>query len=119
VTGTNQRHASGTGQRRCRVAGAAAATQARANRLCAAPHKSRAGAYAPRPGAGPGCNPRRTHSHDDSRRPGRVVLPAEPPELTPAAARALLRILIKAHAAQGGDREMDNQQPADGWEAGT
>jgi hypothetical protein len=91
-------------------------------RPCSAPPKSRAGAYAPRPGAGPGRAPRRTHSHDDSRRPVRLVLPAEPPDLTPAAARTLLRILIKAHAAQGGEHEMQSQQPAlpaDGREAGT
>ena len=42
----------------------------------------------------------RTHRHGDSRRPVRVVLPDEPPPLTPAAARALLRVLLKAHAAQ-------------------
>jgi len=29
-----------------------------------------------------------------------VILPAEPPTLTPAAARALLRVLLKAHAVQ-------------------
>ncbi|HLI40230.1 MAG TPA: hypothetical protein VKV35_01100 [Streptosporangiaceae bacterium] len=29
-----------------------------------------------------------------------MVLPDEPPRLTPAAARALLRVLLKAHAAQ-------------------
>jgi hypothetical protein len=29
-----------------------------------------------------------------------VILPGEPPALTPAAARALLRVLVKAHAAQ-------------------
>jgi hypothetical protein len=29
-----------------------------------------------------------------------VELPDEPPQLTPAGARALLRILLKAHAAQ-------------------
>ncbi len=28
----------------------------------------------------------------------RVILPDEPPPLTPGAARALLRILVKAHA---------------------
>jgi hypothetical protein len=28
----------------------------------------------------------------------RVLLPKEPPDLTPGAARALLRILVKAHA---------------------
>lgn len=41
----------------------------------------------------------------------RVILPDEPPRLNPAAARALLRILIKAH-----DRldNPDNPQGADG-----
>ncbi|HUY45381.1 MAG TPA: hypothetical protein VMV92_06605 [Streptosporangiaceae bacterium] len=29
-----------------------------------------------------------------------VLLPDEPPRLPPAAARALLRVLLKAHAAQ-------------------
>ncbi|MGI8451159.1 MAG: hypothetical protein ACR2MP_29040 [Streptosporangiaceae bacterium] len=29
-----------------------------------------------------------------------MVLPPEPPRLSPAAARALLRVLLKAHAAQ-------------------
>jgi hypothetical protein len=32
-----------------------------------------------------------------------VVLPDEPPTLTPAAARALLRVLLKAYAAQTAD----------------
>jgi hypothetical protein len=36
----------------------------------------------------------------------RVILPAEPPRLNPAAARALLRILIKAH-----DRLADPDNP--------
>jgi hypothetical protein len=31
-----------------------------------------------------------------------VEVPDEPPVLTPAAARALLRVLLKAHAAQTG-----------------
>ena len=42
----------------------------------------------------------RPHRHGASRRPVRVILPDEPPTLTPAAARALLRVLLKAHAAQ-------------------
>ena len=29
-----------------------------------------------------------------------MILPDEPPRLTPAAAQALLRVLLKAHAAQ-------------------
>ena len=65
---------------------------------CSPPPKSRPEAYPRSPGAGPGRT--RTHRHGDSRRPVRVILPDEPPPLTPAAARALLRVLLKAHAAQ-------------------
>ena len=68
---------------------------------CSPPPKSRPEAYPRRPGAGPGRT--RTHRHGDSRRPVRVILPDEPPTLTPAAARALLRVLLKAHAAQTAD----------------
>ena len=39
----------------------------------------------------------------------RVVLPDEPPRLTPAAARALLRILLKARAPAQGDRQTTDQ----------
>jgi hypothetical protein len=35
-----------------------------------------------------------------------VILPDEPPTLTPAAARALLRVLLKAHA---GHQRKENQ----------
>jgi hypothetical protein len=69
---------------------------------CSPPPKSRPEAYPRRPGAGPGRT--RMHRHGDSRRPVRVVLPDEPPTLTPAAARALLRVLIKAHAAQSDEQ---------------
>ena len=65
---------------------------------CSPPPKSRPEGYPRRPGAGPGRT--RTHRHGESRRPVRVILPAEPPTLTPAAARALLRVLLKAHAVQ-------------------
>jgi hypothetical protein len=65
---------------------------------CSGPPKSCPEGYPRRPGAGPGRT--RAHRHGDSRRPVRVVLPDEPPALTPAAARALLRVLLKAHAAQ-------------------
>jgi hypothetical protein len=52
--------------------------------------------------------PRTTaHRHGTSRRPVRVVLPDEPPALTPAAARALLRILLKAHAETTGHQEKE------------
>jgi hypothetical protein len=40
-----------------------------------------------------------------------VILPDEPPPLTPAAARVLLRILLKAH-----DRLADNDHPSGGPE---
>jgi len=57
--------------------------------------------------------PLRTHRHGDDRRPVRVVVPAEPPALIPAAARILLRILIKAQAAQEGTSQMtDNTAEA-------
>jgi hypothetical protein len=65
---------------------------------CSPPPKSCPAAYPRRPGAGPGRT--RTHRHGERRRPVRVVLPDESPRLTPAAARALLRVLVKAHAAQ-------------------
>lgn len=65
---------------------------------CSPPPKTRPEGYPRRPGTGPGRT--RAHRHGDSRRPVRVILPDEPPTLTPAAARALLRVLLKAHAAQ-------------------
>jgi hypothetical protein len=68
---------------------------------CSPPAKSGPEGYPRKPGAGPGRT--RTHRHGDSRRPVRVILPAEPPTLTPAAARALLRVLLKAHAGQTAD----------------
>jgi hypothetical protein len=37
----------------------------------------------------------------------RVIMPSEPPQLTPAAARMLLRILIKARARLSQDQEED------------
>jgi hypothetical protein len=39
-----------------------------------------------------------------------VILPDEPPRLTPAAARALLRILIKARARQEGDHQVTGNE---------
>jgi len=90
------------------TAGQSTARKALTRRLqtpCSPPPKSRPEAYPRRPGAGPGRT--RTHRHGDSRRPIRVVPPDEPPTLTPAAARALLRVPLKAHAAQ------DDEQAAD------
>ena len=74
------------------------ALTSRLQKPCSPPPKSRPGAYPRRPGAGPGRT--RAPRHGDSRRPIWVMLPDEPPRLTPAAARALLRVLLKAHAAQ-------------------
>jgi hypothetical protein len=77
---------------------------------CSPPPKTRPGTYPRRPGAGPGRPSLRTHRHGISRRPVRVVLPDEPPALTPAAARALLRILLKARAETTG-RQGTGDQP--------
>ena len=45
--------------------------------------------------------------NDSRRQPVTVVLPPEPPRLTPGAARALLRILVKAHEKQIQQQEED------------
>ncbi len=47
--------------------------------------------------------PRRAHCGAADRKRIRVILPDEPPGLTPGAARALLRILLKAHAGAAQD----------------
>lgn len=57
-------------------------------RACSPPPKSGPAAYPRRPGA----------QRDGERPPVRLELPGEPPRLTPAAARALLQILLKAYA---------------------
>ena len=64
---------------------------ARRRRTIAGPQQGRAALRAA-PSAGPA-----------ETRQVRVELPDEPPQLTPAAARALLRILLKAHAARHGE----------------
>lgn len=67
---------------------------ARRERACSGPPKSRSRPYDNRPAAG--------RKRAPGPKPGgeriRVILPEEPPRLTPGAARALLRILVKAHA---------------------
>jgi hypothetical protein len=40
---------------------------------------------------------------DSRHEPIKIVLPTEPPDLTPAAARTLLRILVKAYEKQTGN----------------
>jgi hypothetical protein len=57
-------------------------------------------------------------SEDSRLRPITVVLPPEPPELTPGAARALLRILVKAHEKQTEQQEAgapSSAQPPTGY----
>ncbi len=61
---------------------------------CSAPHKPRNRPYDNRPEPGPAPAARRASPEVSIR----VDLPGEPPRLTPGAARALLRILLKAHA---------------------
>jgi hypothetical protein len=79
---------------------------------CSHPPKSCPEAYPRRRGARR--DRTRTHCHGDSRRPVRVVLQDEPPRLTPAAARALLRVLLKAHAAQIAQQTSDSGQEGKG-----
>jgi hypothetical protein len=58
------------------------------------PPRTRNRPYDNRPRSGPVRAARRTQ-HDENA--VRVVLPDEPPRLTPGAAAALLRVLLKAH----------------------
>jgi hypothetical protein len=69
-------------------------------KACSEPPKSRNRPYDNRPRSGSGRAARRTSPDKDA---VRVVLPDEPPRLTPGAATALLRILVKAR-----DRLADN-----------
>jgi hypothetical protein len=68
------------------------------------PPKTKNRPYDNRPRSGPGRAERRTPPTTNAIR---VVLPDEPPRLTPGAAAALLRILIKAHDQLA---ETDNPQ---------
>jgi hypothetical protein len=54
--------------------------------------------------------PHRARRESEDRKRIRVILPDEPPELTPGAARALLRILVKAHA-QATQHERTEDRP--------
>jgi hypothetical protein len=74
----------------------------RKERPCSGPPKSKDRPYDNRPRSGPGRAVRQT-SQDE--KPLRVVLPDEPPRLTPGAARLLLRILLKASTNQQGATE--------------
>jgi hypothetical protein len=81
MTGTAKRPVTGRGQQ-----------------PCSGPPKRRGAAYDRRPGAGPGRTTRSARPRVPSTERVRVILPDEPPRLTPAAAQALLRILLKAQA---------------------
>jgi hypothetical protein len=63
-------------------------------KACSGPPKSRSRPYDNRPRSGPGHAKRREKPDTNAIR---VVLPDEPPRLPPGAARALLRILLKAY----------------------
>ncbi len=70
---------------------------------CSAARKSQKRPYDSRPRSARKQAKRRTPSTTETIQ---VILPAEPPPLTPAAARVLLRILLKAH-----DQLADNDNP--------
>ena len=72
-------------------------------KACSAARKAQKRPYDSRPRTGRNRAKRRAPSKAQT---VRVVLPAEPPPLTPEAARVLLRILLKAH-----DRLADNGNP--------
>jgi hypothetical protein len=67
---------------------------------CSAARKSEERPYDSRPRSARDQAKRRPPSQTET---VRVILPAEPPPLTPAAARALLRILLKAHDQLAGN----------------
>ena len=71
-------------------------------KACSTPHKSRTRPYDNRPRQGPGRTAPRTSPDTNA---VRVVLPDEPPRLTPGAAAALLRILLKANAKLDGNHD--------------
>jgi hypothetical protein len=61
---------------------------------CSAARKSKNRPYDSRPRSGPDRTKRHTPQGSDA---VRVVMPDEPPQLNPEAARVLLRILLKAY----------------------
>jgi hypothetical protein len=86
----------------------------RRQKPCSHPPKRRSAAYDRRPAAGPGRTPRRAQRRSAETRQVRVEVPEEPPQLTPEAALALLRVLLKAHAArhsEEGDRPVTGHPP--------
>ena len=75
---------------------------------CSAARDSQTRPYDSRPRSGQNRAKRRT---PDKAETIRVILPDEPPPLNPAAARVMLRILLKAH-----DQLADNDNPSGGPE---
>ncbi len=110
MTGTTRPSAIGSKRRQRHGCEAATAPRSHRDGRRPVPPKLRPGAYAPSSGAGPGR--RAVRRPAPLAQPVRVLLPEEPPELTPAAAKALLRILLKAYADQEGALEMKDTQAA-------
>jgi hypothetical protein len=77
----------------------------RSHKPCSPPPRSRPAAYDHSPAAGPGRAPRRAQRRLEQTSKLRVALPREPPQLTPEAALALLRVLLKARAAREHQQE--------------
>jgi hypothetical protein len=94
--------------RRHNAAAATAPITGKPHKPCSSPPKPRPAAYDRRPGPGPDRAPRRAQRQSEPTRQVRVELPDEPPQLTPDAALALLRVLVKARAAR---RHEDGDQP--------
>jgi hypothetical protein len=76
-------------------------------KACSAPPKSQKRPYASGPGSGRGRTARRTTASESR---VRVILPDEPPRLTPEAARVMLRILLKAHARLADDNPREGAE---------
>jgi DNA modification methylase len=108
ATATGERHRGAAQRRHRRPATGAPVTgkpkrrpvTGRLQQPCSRPPKPRPPAYDHRPAAGPDRTPRRTQRRSTETRQVRVELPEEPPRLTPEAALALLRVLLKTRAAR-------------------
>jgi hypothetical protein len=79
----------------------------RTQRACSGPPKTQSRPYDNRPGTGPSRAPKR---QQPSTARVRLVLPDEPLQLTPGAARVLMRIILKAHARPITDDQGDHDE---------
>src|SRR5947209_9165635 len=78
----------------------------RPHKPCSRPPQSRPAAYDHSPAAGPGRTPRRAQrGRLEQTRKLQVELPQEPPQLTPDAALALLRVLLTVRTARQHQKE--------------